>query len=38
LALRRLTTLAFFFAARTFFSFLRFWTIRFPPPPNDYRR
>jgi hypothetical protein len=31
--LRRLTTLAFFFAARTFFTFLRFWTIR-PPPYN----
>src|SRR5688572_9166363 len=30
LSLRRLTTLAFFLAARTFFSFLRFWTIR-PP-------
>jgi hypothetical protein len=31
LALSRLATLAFFFAARTFFSFFRFCTIR-PPP------
>src|SRR5688500_11694334 len=33
LALRRLTTLAFFFAARTFLICLRFWTIH--PPGNN---
>src|SRR5688500_12948602 len=33
LALRRLTTLAFFLAARTFFTLLRFWTIL---PPVNY--